>query len=89
MGAGGFHGRVRDGIGCGHPAMATRSPQPRPALTGGCVGRGQALVRVEGCVRCAGCVRQRGWLLCMGGGAAMPHRVTRQVPRQGSSRSGD
>ena len=25
MGAGGFHGRVRDGIGCGLPAMATRS----------------------------------------------------------------
>ena len=23
--AGGFHGRVRDGIGCGSPAMATRS----------------------------------------------------------------
>ena len=29
MGAGGFHGRVRDGIGCGHPAMATRSSKPR------------------------------------------------------------
>ncbi len=28
MGAGGFHGRVRDGIGCGHPAMATRSSNP-------------------------------------------------------------
>jgi hypothetical protein len=25
MGAGGFHGRVRDGIGCRPPAMATRS----------------------------------------------------------------
>ena len=25
MGAGGFHGRVRDGIGCGLPAKATRS----------------------------------------------------------------
>ena len=25
MGAGGFHGRVRDGIGCGLPARATRS----------------------------------------------------------------
>ena len=25
MGAGGFHGRVRDGIGCGPSAMATRS----------------------------------------------------------------
>ncbi len=28
MGAGGFHGRVRDGIGCGLPAMATRSSSP-------------------------------------------------------------
>lgn len=25
MGAGAFHGRVRNGIGCGHPAEATRS----------------------------------------------------------------
>src|ERR1700758_4545155 len=28
MGAGGFHGRVRDGIGCGPPAMTTRSSNP-------------------------------------------------------------
>ena len=28
MGAGGFHGRVRDGIGCGPPAKATRSSNP-------------------------------------------------------------
>jgi hypothetical protein len=28
MGAGGFHGRVRDGIGCGLPAKATRSSSP-------------------------------------------------------------
>src|SRR5436305_10996668 len=28
MGAGGFHGRVRDGIGCGPPAKATRSSSP-------------------------------------------------------------
>ncbi len=26
MGAGVFHGRVRDGIGCGNPAMATGPP---------------------------------------------------------------
>ena len=26
MGAGVFHGRVRDGNGCGNPAMATRPP---------------------------------------------------------------
>ena len=28
MGAGAFHGRVRDGIGCRHPARATRSSKP-------------------------------------------------------------
>ena len=28
MGAGGFHGRVRDGIGCSLPAKATRSSNP-------------------------------------------------------------
>ena len=28
MGAGDFHGRVRDGIGCSLPAMATRSSSP-------------------------------------------------------------
>ena len=28
MGAGGFHGRVRDGIGCGPSAKATRSSNP-------------------------------------------------------------
>jgi hypothetical protein len=28
MGAGGFHGRVRDGIGCGLPAKATRLSNP-------------------------------------------------------------
>ena len=28
MGAGGFHVRVRDGIGCCHSAMATRSSDP-------------------------------------------------------------
>src|SRR3984885_4039424 len=34
MGAGGFHGRVRDGIGCGPPAKATRSSNP-PWLVSG------------------------------------------------------
>jgi hypothetical protein len=33
MGAGGFHGRVRDGIGCGLPAMATRSSNPPSGQT--------------------------------------------------------
>ena len=28
MGAGDFHGRVRDGIGCGLPAITTRSSSP-------------------------------------------------------------
>ena len=27
IGAGAFHGRVRNGIGCGHPAIATRSAE--------------------------------------------------------------
>ena len=31
MGAGGFHGRVREGIGCGPPAKATRSSGPSRA----------------------------------------------------------
>ena len=30
MGAGGFHVRVRDGIGCGSSAMATRLSEPTP-----------------------------------------------------------
>lgn len=42
MGAGGFHGRVRDGIGCGLPAMATRSSSLSNVSMGWCVG----LVRV-------------------------------------------
>ena len=32
MGAGVFHGRVRDGIGCRHPAIATRSSNPEKGL---------------------------------------------------------
>ena len=47
MGAGGFHGRVRDGIGCRPPAKATRSSSPSvfradqgsgacPGMTRGC-----------------------------------------------------
>ena len=27
IGAGAFHGRVRNGIGCSHPAIATRSAE--------------------------------------------------------------
>jgi hypothetical protein len=40
MGAGGFHGRVRDGIGCGLPAMATRSSSPSASVASDspCVG---------------------------------------------------
>ena len=33
MGAGAFHGRVRDGIGCRHPAIATRSSNTPARLT--------------------------------------------------------
>ena len=32
MGAGVFHGRVRDGIGCRHPAIATRSSSPENGM---------------------------------------------------------
>jgi hypothetical protein len=34
MGAGVFHGRVRDGNGCCNPAIATRPPQPERAVVG-------------------------------------------------------
>jgi hypothetical protein len=44
MGAGEFHGRVRDGIGCRLPAIATRSSNPPWAL------------RARGCDRGSGCV---------------------------------
>ena len=43
MGAGAFHGRVRDGIGCGNPAMATRSSGPGRACD---PGMDAVLVRV-------------------------------------------
>ena len=45
MGAGEFHGRVRDGIGCISPAMAT-GPPSRKSLTDGVV-RGFGEVRCE------------------------------------------
>ena len=35
IGAEGFHGRVRDGIGCRLPAMATRSSNPPPVVVTG------------------------------------------------------
>ena len=47
MGAGGFHGRVREGIGCRHPAMATRSSNP--SLLGPRVWVWQVLVVVVCC----------------------------------------
>ena len=37
MGAGGFHGRVREGIGCGPPAKATRSSGPSQMRLSGVV----------------------------------------------------
>jgi hypothetical protein len=56
MGAGVFHGRVRDGIGCRLPAMATRSSNPpgsRFAPGDGWVVR----VWLEFvCVRCGDCI---------------------------------
>jgi hypothetical protein len=62
MGAGVFHGRVRDGIGCGNPAMATGPPGQTWWLDrgrlwvwcgGGLVGRGLVLRAVRACgARC-------------------------------------
>ena len=46
MGAGEFHGRVRDGIGCRLPAMATRSSGPSGSRQ--LSGRG-CLVLVHAC----------------------------------------
>ena len=50
MGAGGFHGRVRDGIGCGPPAVATRSSGPPPGSLpgGGAAGLGAVCVCAGG-----------------------------------------
>jgi hypothetical protein len=53
MGAGGFHGRVRDGIGCGPPAMTTRSSNP-PLVPGR--WRGAAARR---------CPRIIGWIMVL------------------------
>jgi hypothetical protein len=40
MGAGDFHGRVRDGIGCGLPAKATRLSNPPWSLLNRVCGSG-------------------------------------------------
>src|SRR6185312_3652861 len=71
MGAGGFHGRVRDGIGCGPPAVTTRSSNP-PV----CLGR-----RAR-CWPAAPPEAVLGWImvlvrpvLVMGEGDAVPPRV--------------
>ena len=68
MGAGGFHVRVRDGIGCGSSAMATRLSEPH-ALWGAWVGFWRCLVCAAlwlCCCACSPCrAVRRGWLLCM------------------------
>ena len=49
MGAEGFHGRVRDGIGCGTLAMATRSTErPRTGCGAGALLKGVRRARVRG-----------------------------------------
>ena len=58
MGAGVFHGRVRDGIGCGHPAKATRSSKPEIFLGFGCVGFGAGPDLISG-LMCAVDMRRR------------------------------
>ena len=45
MGAGAFHGRVRDGIGCAVPAMATGPPRRIRGI--GCVARARMRVHVR------------------------------------------
>ena len=42
MGAGAFHGRVRNGIGCGRPARTTRSAKGNDAPRLGLGGQGRA-----------------------------------------------
>ena len=51
MGAGVFHGRVRDGIGCRHPAKATRSSNPESFPPGLCPRGGFGVTVV-----CVGCL---------------------------------
>ena len=64
MGAGVFHGRVRDGNGCINPAMATRPPDPIKGF-GGDVWIGVFVVlRVDGAAcgaRLAGVVLSVLW----------------------------
>jgi hypothetical protein len=78
MGAGGFHGRVRDGIGWALPAMATRSSNPSLGPVSGFPGR-ISVVRIWCCV-CVWRVVWRGDL-----GMISMHGVGFCV----SSRSGD
>ena len=72
MGAGGFHGRVRDGIGCGLPAMATGPPgrvlgASRSGmagwLAGPCVGAARCCARCRGIPLAGGPsgARRGGW----------------------------
>src|SRR3954451_13834243 len=56
MGAGDFHGRVRDGIGCGLPAIATRlSNPPASGADGRRVGCGSWFWCALVCA-CRGCM---------------------------------
>ena len=61
MGAGAFHGRVRDGIGCRHPAIATRSSN-----TPGFASRRNEGVRfwfaaIRGAAKIAMCAASAAW----------------------------
>ena len=93
MGAGAFHGRVRDGIGCGSPAMATgpprRTPPPprarRPRGGGRArASRDRSCVLVRACVRCAG-VAASGWRPAGRGAPARPWSSSWSA-RRGSAR---
>ncbi len=81
MGAGGFHVRVRDGIGCRPAAMATRPSQPTPRNARALVRRATAsLARGSGsgggrigfdvawCVRLCGADAVQRWMAAVHGG---------------------
>ena len=85
MGAGGFHGRVRDGIGCFSPRHSHQVIQPTPPVSGGV---GQVLVSL--CVAskpCHGGVDDccaRWWsrayrAIRTGQLSALPHLHTRPI----------
>ena len=82
MGAGGFHGRVRDGIGCGPPAMAARSSGIFPGLVHSFMCDGSVVCRVVGRRNCCRAWRpdhQAYRAIRTGQLRALPHVHTRPI----------